>query len=71
MVQTTMIVAIEQPIAQVFAFVANAETTPQWQEEIVDVTLEQLRQGDRVTYTAENDPRGKGPRASGVRLVTE
>jgi uncharacterized protein YndB with AHSA1/START domain len=37
MVQTTMIVAIEQPIAQVFAFVANAETTPQWQEEIVDV----------------------------------
>jgi hypothetical protein len=24
-----------------------------------------------VTYTAENDPRGKGPRASGVRLVTE
>jgi cold shock protein len=38
---------------------------------LVDVTLEQLRQGDRVTYTAENDPRGKGPRASGVRLVTE
>jgi cold shock CspA family protein len=35
------------------------------------VALEQLRQGDRVTYTAENDPRGKGPRASGVRLVTE
>ena len=38
---------------------------------LVDVTLEQLRRGDRVTYTAENDPRGKGPRASGVRLVTE
>jgi CspA family cold shock protein len=38
---------------------------------LVDVTLEQLRQGDRVTYIAENDPRGKGPRASGVRLVTE
>ena len=38
---------------------------------LVDVALEQLRQGDRVTYIAENDPRGKGPRASGVRLVTE
>jgi len=38
---------------------------------LVDVTLEQLRQGDRVTYTAEPDPRGKGPRASDVRLVTE
>jgi len=24
-----------------------------------------------VTYTAEPDPRGKGPRASDVRLVTE
>jgi len=28
-----------------------------------------LRQGDQVTFTAENDPRGKGMRASDVRLV--
>ncbi|HZS89654.1 MAG TPA: cold shock domain-containing protein [Chloroflexota bacterium] len=38
---------------------------------LVDVTFEQLRQGDRVTFTAENDPRGKGMRASDVRLVRE
>lgn len=38
---------------------------------LVDVTFEQLRQGDQVTYTAENDPRGKGMRASDVHLVTE
>lgn len=35
--QTTMIVAINRPIAVVFAYVANAETAPQWQEEIVEV----------------------------------
>ena len=33
------------------------------------VTFEQLRQGDRVSYTPEADPRGKGPRASDVRIV--
>jgi CspA family cold shock protein len=38
---------------------------------LVDVTLEQMRQGDRVTYSAENDPRGKGMRASDVRLVAD
>ena len=38
---------------------------------LVDVTFEQMREGDRVTYTAEPDPRGKGPRASGVRLVAD
>lgn len=37
MVQTTLIVAIRQPIARVFAFVADAETAPQWQEESVEV----------------------------------
>jgi len=37
---------------------------------LVDVSFDQLRQGDRVTFTAENDPRGKGPRAADVRLVT-
>lgn len=38
---------------------------------LVDVTFEQLRQGDAVTYTAENDPRGKGMRASDVHLANE
>ena len=37
---------------------------------LVDVSFDQLRQGDRVTFTAENDPRGKGPRAADVRLIT-
>jgi CspA family cold shock protein len=37
---------------------------------LVGITLEQLRQGDRVTYTAERDPRGKGMRAVDVRVVT-
>jgi cold shock CspA family protein len=37
---------------------------------LVDVSFDQLRQGDRVTFTAENDPRGKGLRAANVRLVT-
>jgi CspA family cold shock protein len=39
------------------------------QSALVGVTLAQLQQGDRVTYTAENDPRGKGPRAVEVRRV--
>jgi CspA family cold shock protein len=30
------------------------------------VAFEQLREGDRVTYTAEPDPRGKGRRAVDV-----
>ena len=38
---------------------------------LVGVTIEQLRQGDHVTFTAENDPRGKGMRASNVQLVNE
>lgn len=33
------------------------------------LTFEELRQGDRVSFTAENDPRGKGPRAADVRRV--
>jgi cold shock CspA family protein len=32
--------------------------------------FDQLQQGDRVTFTAENDPHGKGPRAADVQLVT-
>ena len=32
--------------------------------------FDQLQQGDRVTFTAENDPKGKGMRAADVRLVT-
>jgi len=39
------------------------------QSALVGVALAQLRQGDRVTYTAENGPRGKGPRAVDVRLL--
>lgn len=37
---------------------------------LVDVSFEQLRQGDHVTFTAEHDPRGKGLRASDVHLAT-
>lgn len=33
------------------------------------VSFEQLRQGDRVSYTAEPDQRGKGMRAAQVQLV--
>ena len=37
MTQTTLIVAIDRPLAQVFAFVANAETAPQWQDDLAEV----------------------------------
>jgi uncharacterized protein YndB with AHSA1/START domain len=37
MVRSAVVVAIDRPIEQVFAFVANAETASQWREEIVDV----------------------------------
>ena len=33
------------------------------------VEFDQLRQGDKVTYTAEPDTRGKGMRAADVRLI--
>jgi CspA family cold shock protein len=36
---------------------------------LVDVTFEELRQGDRVSFTAENDPRGKGMRAADVHRL--
>jgi CspA family cold shock protein len=36
---------------------------------LVGVAFEQLRQGDRVSFTSEADPRGKGPRAADVQLV--
>jgi cold shock protein len=38
---------------------------------LVDARIEELRQGDRVTYTAEHDPRGKGLRATVVHRVTQ
>ena len=38
---------------------------------LVDMRIEELRQGDRVTYTAEHDPRGKGLRATVVHRVTQ
>ena len=41
------------------------------QSALVGVTMAQLRQGDHVTYTAEHDPRGKGLRATVVRLARE
>jgi CspA family cold shock protein len=41
------------------------------QSALVGVTIDQLRQGDHVTYIAERDPRGKGPRATEVRLARE
>ena len=37
MTQTTMVVAIERPVADVFAFVADAETAPRWQDDIMAV----------------------------------
>ena len=37
---------------------------------LVDVRIEELGQGDRVRYTAEHDPRGKGLRATVVHRVT-
>ena len=37
---------------------------------LTDVRIEELRQGDRVRYTAEHDPRGKGLRATVVHRVT-
>ena len=35
------------------------------------LSIDQLRQGDRVSFEAEPDPRGKGMRAYNVRLVDE
>jgi cold shock protein len=40
------------------------------QTALVDVRIEELHQADRVTYTAEHDPRGKGLRATVVHRVT-
>ena len=37
---------------------------------LTDVRIEELGQGDRVTYTAQHDPRGKGLRATVVHRVT-
>lgn len=39
------------------------------QSALVDVTFDRLRQGGRVSFTAEPDPRGKGPRAADVRVA--
>jgi len=38
---------------------------------LLDVTLDELRPGDRVTYTTEPDTRGKGLRAADVRRASE
>jgi CspA family cold shock protein len=34
---------------------------------LVEVTIEELRQGERVSYSSEPDTRGRGMRAVGVR----
>jgi CspA family cold shock protein len=34
------------------------------------LTFEELRQGDRVSFTEEDDPRGKGARAADVRRAS-
>lgn len=39
------------------------------QSAVVGTTFDRLRQGDRVTYTVGQDPRGKGPRAEDVQLA--
>jgi cold shock protein len=39
------------------------------QSTLVGVTMDQLRQGGRVTYIAEHDPRGKGPRAREAHMA--
>ncbi len=38
---------------------------------VVGTDFEQLQQGDRVTFNTEQDPRGKGPRASDVRVTAD
>ncbi len=40
------------------------------QSALVGVGMDQLHQGDRVTFTVEDDARGKGPRAADVHLAT-
>lgn len=37
------------------------------QSALVDVTIEQLRRGERVSYSTEPDTRGRGMRAVDVR----
>src|SRR2546421_9004175 len=70
LVQSTMIVAINRPIAQVFAFVANAETAPQWREDIVDVrrTTAGLI-GVGTTYQALRPHQGE--QAASILEITE
>jgi CspA family cold shock protein len=34
------------------------------------VHFDELREGQRVEFTTENDPRGRGERAANVRLVS-
>ena len=70
MVQSTMVVAIDRPIEQVFAFVANAETAPQWQEEIVDVRRTTAGPiGVGTTYQALHTHLGE--RAASILEITE
>jgi hypothetical protein len=55
--QSILTVAIDRPLAQVFAFVANAETAPQWQADLVDVQcLSAGPVGVGTTYRARHAP---------------
>jgi uncharacterized protein YndB with AHSA1/START domain len=65
-----VVVAIDRPIEQVFAFVANAETAPQWREEIVDVRRTTAGPiGVGTTYQARHIHLGE--RAASTLEITE
>jgi uncharacterized protein YndB with AHSA1/START domain len=70
MVRSAVVVAIDRPIEQVFAFVANAETAPQWREEIVDVRRTTAGPiGVGTTYQALHTHLGE--RAASTLEITE
>src|SRR5919199_311608 len=70
MVRSAVVVAIDRPIEQVFAFVANAETAPRWREEIVDVRRTTTGPiGVGTTYQALHTDLGE--RAASTLEITE
>src|SRR5207248_3443884 len=70
MVRSAVVVAIDRPIEQVFAFVANAETAPQWREEIMDVRRTTAGPiGVGTTYEALHTHLGE--RAASTLEITE
>ena len=70
MIRSAVVVAIDRPIEQVFAFVANAETAPQWRQEIVDVRRTTAGPiGVGTTYQARHTHLGE--RAASTLEITE